>query len=57
MQIHDTERELHRFQVRVGVAAAVVLTCFGMLLGRFIYLQVVQYDIYHAKAEDNRISI
>ena len=57
MQIHDTERELHRFQVRVGVAAAVVLTCFGLLLGRFIYLQVVQYEIYHAKAEDNRISI
>ena len=25
MQIHDTERELHRFQVRVGIAAAVVL--------------------------------
>ena len=57
MQIHDTERELHRFQVRVGIAAAVVLTSFGLLLGRFIYLQVVQYEIYQAKAEDNRISI
>jgi penicillin-binding protein 2 len=34
-----------------------VFTLFGLLLLRFIYLQVLQYDYYHTKAEDNRISI
>src|SRR5437773_876185 len=56
-EIRNSEQELHQFQMRVGVAGVVVLVAFGLLAARFLYLQVLQHDVYRAKAEDNRISI
>ncbi len=56
-ELKNHERELYYFQLRIGVAGIAVLLAFGALLSRFIYLQVVQRDYYHTKAEDNRISI
>src|SRR4051794_41105149 len=56
-ELKNHERELHRFQLRIGAAGMAVLIAFGVLLARFAYLQVVQRDYYHTKAEDNRISI
>jgi len=56
-EIRDHERELHNFQLRVGVAGVAVLLAFALLAGRFFYLQVVQHAAYASKAEENRISI
>src|SRR3989440_1279430 len=56
-EIRNSEQELHQFQTRVGVAGVAVLVAFGLLAARFLYLQVLQHDVYQAKAEDNRISI
>ena len=56
-ELRNHERELYQFQLRLGIAAVVMLIAFGLLATRFFYLQVVQHDIYQAKAEDNRISI
>ncbi len=56
-EFKNTQRELYYFQLRVGVAGMVVVAAFAILLTRFVYLQVVQHDYYHTKAEDNRISI
>ena len=56
-EIRNAERELHQFQVRVGIAAMAVLIAFGLLAARFFLLQVVRHDVYQAKAEENRISI
>ena len=56
-EFKNTQRELYYFQLRVGVAGMVVLAAFAVLLLRFVYLQVVQHEYYHTKAEDNRISI
>ena len=56
-EFRNTERELYRFQVRVGIAGAVVMAAFFLLFIRFAYLQVVRHDYYHTKAEDNRISV
>src|SRR5256885_1200027 len=56
-EIRNAERELHNFQLRIGIAGIAVLTAFALLGVRFFYLQVVQHDVYQAKAEDNRISI
>jgi len=56
-EIRNSEVELQQFQTRVGVAGFVVLAAFGLLAIRFLYLQVLQHDVYRAKAEDNRISI
>jgi penicillin-binding protein 2 len=56
-EIRNSERELHQFQMRIGIAGAAVLVAFGLLAARFVYLQVIQHDVYQAKAEENRISI
>src|SRR5918912_3007283 len=56
-EIRNSEQELHQFQMRVGIAGAAVLIAFGLLAARFLWLQVLQHDVYQAKAEDNRISI
>jgi len=56
-ELRNSERELQRFQLRVGVAGIAMLVAFGILISRFVFLQVVQHDHYRSKAEDNRISI
>src|ERR1044071_9035879 len=56
-EMRNSEQELQQFQIRVGVAGIVVLVAFALLAVRFLYLQVLQHDVYQAKAEDNRISI
>src|SRR3979409_1703535 len=56
-EIRNTKRELHYFQLRLGVAGVVVLAAFTILFGRFFYLQVIQHQYYDTKAEDNRISV
>jgi penicillin-binding protein 2 len=56
-ELRDVDSELRRFQLRLGVASAVVVAAFGLLALRFAYLQLIQHDYYRTKAEDNRISI
>jgi penicillin-binding protein 2 len=56
-ELKNTERELHAFRTRVLVAAVVVLGTFGLLGARFIWLQLVQHEYYHTRAEENRIAI
>ena len=56
-EFKNTERELHYFRIRLSVAGAFVLVCFGLLFARFLWLQVVKHDDYAAQAEENRISI
>ena len=56
-EFKNTQQELYHFQLRVSVAGMLVLAAFTLLLGRFVYLQVVQHIYYQTKAEDNRISI
>jgi penicillin-binding protein 2 len=56
-ELRNTEGELRAFQVRLGAAGLAVLVAFGLLLARFVWLQVLQHDAYSAKAEENRIAI
>ena len=56
-ELKNYESELRAFQLRLGFAGFVVLAAFGLLLARFIWLQVLQHDAYRAKAEENRISV
>lgn len=55
--LRNTERELQQFRQRVLVVTVLILLCFAVLLVRFIWLQVVRYEDYHAHAEENRISV
>ena len=56
-EFKDHQRELYYFQLRIGIAGVFVLAAFSLLLVRLVYLQILQYDYYRTKAEDNRISI
>ncbi len=56
-EFKNTERELHLFRLRLSAAGVFVLICFGLLVARFAWLQVVRHDHYESQAEDNRISI
>lgn len=51
------DSELDRFRFRIAFAATTVVLAFAILIGRFVYLQVVQHDYYTTRAEDNRISL
>ena len=55
--LRDQRRELTVFRNRLMWAGLAILVAFGALLGRFIWLQVVQHDYYHTLAEANRISV
>ncbi|HXE40258.1 MAG TPA: penicillin-binding protein 2, partial [Azonexus sp.] len=54
---HNPESDIDRFRFRLGIAAAAVLLAFGLLLSRFVWLQVIQHDFYQTRAEDNRIAL
>ena len=54
---NNPEADLDRFRFRLGFAAAFVLVCFGILIGRFVWLQIIQHDFYQTRAEDNRIAL
>ena len=54
---HNDENERDRFRFRLGIAALVVLTTFGILIGRFAWLQFLQHDFYRTRADDNRIAL
>ena len=56
-EIKDTEREIQLFRLRLSVAGLVVLTCFGLLMLRFVWLQAVRHSEYYERAESNRISV
>ena len=57
VEVRNPELDLYRLRIRLGVAMAFVLTCFGLLIARFSYLQVYRYEDFHSQAEDNRISL
>jgi penicillin-binding protein 2 len=56
-ELRNRERELQQFQLRIGIAGAVVLVFYTLLAARFFFLQIVQHDHYASRAEDNRISV
>ena len=57
IEMKDTERELAQFRVRITVLGALVLLCFGLLLLRLLWLQVIKHDEFATKADENRIAL
>jgi len=57
VEMKDTGRELAQFRVRITVLGALVLCCFGLLLLRLLWLQVVKHEEFATKADENRIAL
>ncbi|MCY4744829.1 penicillin-binding protein 2 [Pelomonas sp. UHG3] len=55
--LKNLHQELARFRVRVLAAGAFVLFCFGLLVARLVWLQIVQHDNLAERAESNRIAV
>jgi penicillin-binding protein 2 len=55
--LKNLHQELSRFRMRVLAAGAFVLFCFGLLIARLVWLQVLQYDSFAERAESNRIAV
>ena len=56
-ELKNSDREIHLFRMRLTAVVAFVFICFGALVARFVWLQVIKHDDYAALAEDNRIAI
>jgi penicillin-binding protein 2 len=56
-ELRNLEAELRGFRGRVLAASVVVLLCFGLLVARMVWLQVVQHDALDEQAEANRTAI
>lgn len=55
--LRNPENDLRRFRGRLAFAGVAVLVACGVLVARFVYLQVVQHDHFRTLAETNRIAI
>ena len=56
-ELKNTERELYLFRVRLAVIGVLAFVCFSILLGRYVWLQIVKHEAYATKANENRISV
>ncbi|MDQ8038637.1 MAG: penicillin-binding protein 2 [Pedobacter sp.] len=55
--LKDNQQEAALFRRRATVAAGFVLFMFLVLLGRYYYLQVIQYETYSTLSENNRVHL
>ena len=55
--LKNLKQEVTRFRLRLLAAAAFVLLCFGLLIARLFFLQVVQHDTLLDRAEANRVTV
>lgn len=57
-QVFRNYRQEHSLtRGRLIVAGIIVLMMIGVLMARLFYLQVVQYDLYQTKANENRVML
>ena len=56
-ELKNVERELSRFRRRLLIATLVVVLSFALLVGRWLWLQVIRHRQYSLQAQDNRIAI
>jgi penicillin-binding protein 2 len=55
--LKNIHQELWHFRSRLTAAGGFVLFCFGLLVARLVWLQVIQYDSFAERAESNRIAV
>ncbi|KAG1186107.1 hypothetical protein G6F35_014724 [Rhizopus arrhizus] len=51
------QQQKQRFRLRAWVGGVFALACFGVLVGRFWYLQVDRYEGLSERADRNRIAV
>ncbi len=44
MELRNIERQLRQFRSRIWIAGLFVTFCFGLVLARMVYLQVIRHE-------------
>jgi penicillin-binding protein 2 len=57
VELKNHQREIYYFRMRLALGVGFVLAMLVILLGRFVYLQVVRHEYFSTMAENNRISV
>ena len=57
VEIRNHQREIYYFRLRLALSIGFVLLLMAVLLGRFVYLQVMRQSHFTTMAENNRISV
>lgn len=57
LRLINPQQEFLRYRRRMEIAGVIAALMFVGLFSRFVWLQVVHFDHYHALAENNRISL
>lgn len=57
VELKNYQREIFNFRLRLVIGIGFVLILFAVLLARFVYLQAIRYEHFHAMGENNRISV
>src|SRR5690606_11738243 len=55
--LKDPYHELRIFRMRMVLAVLVMLVLFGVLIGRYFHLQVVEYERYRTESDRNRVQL
>lgn len=55
--LKDNQQEAALFRRRAAVAGVFVLLMFGVLIGRYYFLQVIEHDTYTVLSENNRVHL
>ncbi len=56
-EFRSPDQDVGQLRQRAVVAGAFMFVCLCLLAARFFYLQVLRFDYYHTRAEDNRIAV
>ncbi len=57
MELINAHEDFQRYYNRIRIAAVGAALLFFVLLGRYVWLQIIQRDHYHTLAENNRITL
>lgn len=57
VELKNHQREIYYFRLRLALGVGFVIAMLVILLGRFVYLQVVRHEYFSTMAENNRISV
>ncbi|MFT4021094.1 MAG: penicillin-binding protein 2 [Acinetobacter sp.] len=55
--LKNVQQEKRLFRSRIFIAIAIVIVCFGILIARYVYLQIFHYEEYSTASDNNRIRL
>ncbi|GGX90687.1 penicillin-binding protein 2 [Litchfieldella qijiaojingensis] len=55
--LKNTQQEVRTFRIRSLLALLVVMLLTSLLMGRLVYLQVFQHEVYITRSENNRVRV